>query len=186
MTIRFIKLMLVIGAGLQALLYALQNMVNYDAGRAAVAYVFSRADHVVYPDSVVPVIDSPALVSLAYAVIIGFELVGGLAVLAGAVRMAQSLRGTRRAFSASKWLALAGLGLLVFTWLGLFMAIGGAGFQMWQTELGAGSLEGAFFYAISSGLVMALVAQDEPCWADRVEKVDHRDTGWQEPDAPQG
>lgn len=186
MTIRFVKLLLVIGAGLQALLYALQNMVNFEAGRGLVAYVFSRADHAAYPDSMLPVIESDALVSLAYWVIIGFELLGGLMVLAGAVRMAQSVGGTKRAFSASKWLALAGLGLLVFTWLGLFMAIGGAGFQMWQTEVGSGSLQGAFYYAAISGLVMALVAQDEPCWADRVEKVDHRDRGWQEPDAPQG
>ncbi|MCJ8190351.1 DUF2165 domain-containing protein [Sphingomicrobium aestuariivivum] len=186
MTIRFVKLLLVIGAGLQALLYALQNIVNYEAGHAAVGYVLSRADHGVYPDSIVPMVTSDGLVTLAYVTIIAFELLGGLMVLAGAVRMAQSVGGTKRAFSASKWLALSGLGLLVFTWLGLFMAIGGAGFQMWQTEVGSGSLEGAFYYAAISGLVMALVAQEEPCWADRVEKVDHRDRGWQEPDAPQG
>ncbi|WP_265563680.1 DUF2165 domain-containing protein [Sphingomicrobium arenosum] len=186
MTIRYVKLMLVIGAGLQALLYALQNMVNYEAGRGAVGYVLSRADHAVYPDSIVPMVTSDTLVTLAYLTIIAFETVGGAMVLAGAVRMGQSIGGTKRAFNASKWLALSGLGLLVFTWLGLFMAIGGAGFQMWQTDVGAGSLEGAFFYAVTSGLVMALVAQDEPCWADRVEKVDHRDRGWQEPEAPQG
>ena len=186
MTIRYVKLLLVIAAGLQALLYALQNLANLDAARGAVGYVLSRADHVAYPDSMVPAVTAPGLVEGALWTVIGFELLGGLAVLAGAVRMAQSIKGTKRAFEASKWLALSGLGILVFTWVGLFLAVGGAGFQMWQTEVGAASLDGAFIYALSSGLVMALVAQEEPCWADRVESLDHRDTGWQEPGASQG
>ncbi|MCM8557277.1 DUF2165 domain-containing protein [Sphingomicrobium sediminis] len=182
MTIRYIKILVVLAAGLQAFLYALQNMANLEAARGAVAYVLSQADNAVYTDSVIPAVTSPGLVSFAMWSIIALELVGGIAVLAGAGRMALSIKGTRRAFNASKWLALSGLGLLVFTWLGLFLAIGGAGFQMWQTEVGGGSLEGAFIYAMTSGLVMLIVAQDEPCWADRTEKVDHRQEGWQEPD----
>jgi predicted small integral membrane protein len=49
----------------------------------------------------------------------------------------------------------------VAVWLGLFMAIGGAYFQMWQTELGINSLEGAFMYAMSSGLVLLFVHMPE-------------------------
>ncbi len=30
-------------------------------------------------------------------------------------------------------------------------------FQMWQTQIGAGSFEGAFIYAVSSGLVLLFV-----------------------------
>ena len=42
-------------------------------------------------------------------------------------------------------------------WFGLFGVIGGAYFQMWQTEIGALSLEGAFQYAGMSGIVLLFV-----------------------------
>jgi predicted small integral membrane protein len=41
------------------------------------------------------------------------------------------------------------------------MALGGAYFQMWQTEGGGNSLEGAFMYAVSSAVVLLFVNQTE-------------------------
>ena len=41
------------------------------------------------------------------------------------------------------------------------MVIGGAGFQMWQTEAGGVALSGAFSYAVMSALVMIIVQQKE-------------------------
>ena len=168
MRIRLMKMLLVVAAGLQAIFYGLQNLANIRPAYDAVAYVLSRADHVVYPDSIIPAITNPTLIWLALGSIIFLEITAGLLALSGAVRMGMSYDGTVNAWNASKRFAIIGLGLMIFVWLGLFLAVGGALFQMWQTEIGAGSLEGAFIYAMTSGLVLALITQAEPPHADRL------------------
>lgn len=168
MRIRLMKMLLVIAAGMQALIYGLQNLANVHAARDAVAYVLSRVDHVVYPDSIMPAITNPTLIWLAVGTIIFLEISAGLLALIGAVRMGMSWNGTMNAWNASKRYAIIGLGLMVFVWLGLFLAVGGALFQMWQTEIGTGSMNGAFIYAVTSGLVLGILTQPEPPHADRV------------------
>lgn len=70
-----------------------------------------------------------------------------------------SAAGTKppAAFAQSKQWAIVGCGVAMAVWLGLFMAVGSAYFQMWQMELGISSLEGAFMYVVSSGIVLLLV-----------------------------
>ena len=47
--------------------------------------------------------------------------------------------------------------MALFVWFGLFMVVGGAYFQMWQTPLGGAAQAGAFQYAMISGLVLLFV-----------------------------
>ena len=42
----------------------------------------------------------------------------------------------------------------MLVWFGMFIIFGAAFFQMWQTEVGAGSMEGAFIYSMASAIVM--------------------------------
>lgn len=144
MPIRLLKAVLVICVGLQALFYGLQNIVNLDAAYAVVSTVLSMADHGYYTHHFGPPITISVLIWIALAVIILAELVAGLLCLKGSFDMLRRRRGTAAEFTASKQYALLGCGVAVALWLGLFMAIGGAYFQMWQTELGINSLEGAF------------------------------------------
>jgi len=157
MSIRLLKAVLVICVGLQALFYGLQNIVNLDAAYAVVSTVLSMADHGYYTHHFGPPITISVLIWIALAVIILAELVAGLLCLKGSFDMLRRRRGTAAEFTASKHYALLGCGVAVALWLGLFMAIGGAYFQMWQTELGINSLEGAFMYATSSGIVLLFV-----------------------------
>ena len=60
------------------------------------------------------------------------------------------------AFGPATW-AIMGCVMALLVWFGLFMVIGGAYFQMWQTPLGAAAQGGAFQYAISSGIVLLFV-----------------------------
>lgn len=56
--------------------------------------------------------------------------------------------------------AISGCGPAMVVWIGFFVALGGAWFQMWQTEVGTGSLEGAFMFSMSS--VVVLIFFDQP------------------------
>lgn len=46
-------------------------------------------------------------------------------------------------------------------WFGGFVVLGGALFQMWQTQVGLGSFDGAFTYAATSGLVLLFLNQPD-------------------------
>ena len=52
---------------------------------------------------------------------------------------------------------MLGCGTALVVWFGLFTAIGGAYFQMWQTELGNAALQGAFQFTASIGIVALFV-----------------------------
>lgn len=161
MSIRMLKIVLVVCVGLQALIYAISNLVNLDGAFGAVAYVFSMADHAAYPNHLGPPVTWAPLVWLALCTIIAGETMVGLLCFRGAFDMWRARRAPLAEFGRAKTNAILGCGLAMVVWIGLFMALGGAWFQMWQTEIGIGSLEGAFMYAISSGAVLLFVNQIE-------------------------
>ena len=161
MSIRILKIVLVVCVGLQALIYAIQNVVNLDAAFGAVAYVFSMADHAAYPDHIGSPVTWAPLVWLALCVIIFGETLVGVLCFKGAFEMWRARRDAMADFGRAKTSAVLGCGLALVVWIGLFMALGGAWFQMWQTEIGGGSLEGAFMYAMSSAAVLIFVNQVE-------------------------
>ncbi|MDX1626508.1 MAG: DUF2165 family protein [Wenzhouxiangellaceae bacterium] len=155
--VRLLKILLVLCVGFQALFYAMQNLVNIDAAYDAVALVLGMEGHEVYPRHFAAPVTWPPLVALALALVVLGEMISAMLCLKGAIDMGRRLRDPAARFEGSKQWAVLGCGVAVIVWLGLFMAIGGAWFQMWQTELGAGSLEGAFMYAVSSAIVMIFV-----------------------------
>lgn len=162
MSIRYIKILLVVFASLLCLSYATQNVANLDAAFAAVGYVMGMQDHVVYPASFMPAVQSPALVWAALALVIALEFTAGLLIAKGAFDMWSVRRGDAVAFDAAKRLALVGTGVGMLVWMGLFGVVGGAVFQMWQTPAGAASLEGAFQFFGSMALVALFIALPEP------------------------
>ncbi|MBT8096335.1 MAG: DUF2165 domain-containing protein, partial [Woeseia sp.] len=54
--------------------------------------------------------------------------------------------------------AIAGCGVAILVWFGLFSAIGGAYFQMWQTEAGLNALRDASIFSVQMGVVLMLLA----------------------------
>lgn len=154
---RLLKTALVAAIGLHALIYALQNIANLDAAQAALGYVISNAEHESYPDTMFFGIDSPAVAMAAlWLVIIGEALVGVFG-LKGAWDMFAARTADGDTFHKAKRAGLWAAGLALLVWFGLFMTIGAAFFQMWQTQLGTGSMEGAFMYAMASVVTMLFV-----------------------------
>ena len=62
-------------------------------------------------------------------------------------------------FRAAQKLAEIGAGVGVLVWFGLFGVIGSAFFQMWQTQVGTGSMNGAFQFFVSCALTLLFLNQ---------------------------
>lgn len=162
MAVRYLKIVLVSFGALLCLLYATHNVVNLEAAYSFVYAVLSQADHAAYPASIFPAITTPALVWAALALICVLEFTAGILAGKGAWDLWQARRDAAADFNAAKTWALGGLGLGIVVWFGLFSTLGGAGFQMWQTQLGSASLTGAFQYTMQLGLVLLFVNLHDP------------------------
>ena len=158
MNVRLIKTIFVAIIALLCLAYATQNVVNLDAAYASFAYVMSNVDHVAYPKSFMPAITSPALLWVALLLVLVGELLAGIFAAIGAWSMFSARSASSDAFQQAKKFALTGCALGVFVWLGLFGTFGGAFFQMWQTEIGKGSMDGAFQFFVSCAVVFMIVS----------------------------
>lgn len=157
MAIRMLKIVLTIFVSLFGFFYATQNMVNLDAAYGVISTVAGMEGHNYYPNAFGPAIASPLLIYLFMAVIIAGEYAIGVLAAKGALDMWKARAAKANAFNAAKKFAILGAGMALVVWYGFFTVIGGAYFQMWQTELGNMSLEGAFQFVGSTGLVLLFI-----------------------------
>ncbi|MCA8901344.1 MAG: DUF2165 family protein [Hyphomonas sp.] len=155
-----LKVVFALCAGLMALLYAINNLLNLEEAYAYVAFTFGQTGHEAYPSGIVPPITSPVLNWIGLSVIILTELAAGALALWGGYGMFRT-RGDRDAFTAAKGRALLGAGLGVLVWFGYFHVIASAGMQLWQTEAAPPVLGGAFQYAVFCFLTVIFLAQKE-------------------------
>lgn len=157
MAIRYLKVVFVALVSLLCLFYAGQNVANLDSCYQAFAYVLGGVDHQIYPRSFFPSIQSGALVWLVLAVVVSLEFLGGLLAAKGAWDLWTARKAPAATFNSRKTFALLGCGVGIFVWLGLFAVFGGALFQMWQTEIGEGSLADAFQFFSACAFVFLIV-----------------------------
>jgi len=154
MAIRYLKIVLLICVALQGLLYGIQNIANLDQAFAAVAYVLSNQDHAVYPNSAFPAVTHPVLLWMALVSVLIGEFGAGILGGKGAWDLFANRNAPADVFNSAKTYGILGCGIAVVTWFGLFMVIGGAYFQMWQTQAGDASFSGSFMFMGSSAFVM--------------------------------
>ena len=155
--IRLLKAALVATIGLHALFYALQNIANLDVAHASLLSVMSNEGHQVYPNTLFFAVSSPALAWVALGLVLIGEFAVALFGLKGGWDLFTVRGGTAEAFHAAKKAGIIAAGLALLVWFGLFMTFGAAFFQMWQTALGTGSMQGAFMYAMASAITMMFV-----------------------------
>ncbi|HEX2803795.1 MAG TPA: DUF2165 family protein [Sphingomicrobium sp.] len=154
---RILKSLLVLFIGLHALFYALQNLANFGEAQAALGYVMSGADHAAYPHTLFFKSGSSALHLAALILVLIGEFSVAFFGIKGGWDLFAARNGTPEKFRTAKSAGLWAAGIALLTWFGLFMAFGGAFFQMWQTQVGDGSLRGAFYFAAISVLTMLFV-----------------------------
>jgi predicted small integral membrane protein len=155
--LRILKVLLVLFIGLHALIYALQNVANLEAAHTALGYVLSNADHEVYSNTMFFAVANPMVHWVALWLVIVGELAVGALGIKGAWNMFTARNDTVEQFHAAKRNGVLAAGVALLVWFGFFMTFGAAFFQMWQTEIGAGSMEGAFMYSMASAITMMFV-----------------------------
>jgi predicted small integral membrane protein len=157
MTIRYLKILLVAFVGLQGFLYVAGNIANWSAGVGAIGYVLGMQEHTVYATHIFPPLTGTAWATLAFLVILAGEFLVGALSFKGALDLWNARNADAGAFNAAKTWAILGAGMSMVVWFGLFVVVGGALFQMWQTKVGSGSFHDAFIFAASGGLVLLIV-----------------------------
>ncbi len=157
MAIRMLKIVLTIFVSLLGIFYATQNIVNFDTVYGFISAVASMEGANFYTNAFGPAITSPLLIYITMALIIAGEYLVGLLAAKGAMDMWKARAAKADAFNAAKKFAILGAGMALVVWFGFFTVIGGAYFQMWQTDLGSSSLEGAFQLVGSIGLVLLFI-----------------------------
>lgn len=161
MHIRYIKVMFAIIAAGMTLIYALQNIANINAAHGAFVYVMSGIGHEAYPETMFFKPTSAALSWFALIITLLGEFLAGVLLLKGSVDMFRSIDADSAQFNASKKFAEIGAGIGVLVWFGFFGVIGAAFFQMWQTQVGTGSMNGAFQYFISMALTLFFINKSD-------------------------
>lgn len=151
---RYLKIALTLSVALLALLYVAHNIANWSAATGSVGYVLSQQGHQVYPVSLVPAITNPTVHALITGIICAAEITAGAISLIGAWRLWIFRNADAVKFDAAKRHAAIGVGLAALVWFFLFAVFGGALYQMWQTEVGAASLEGAWQFSGLSFLTL--------------------------------
>lgn len=157
MAIRHLKIVFVGFISLLCLIYAAQNVANLDACYQAFAYVLGAADHQIYPDSIFPAVQSPAVIWLVLVVVVGLEFIAGLLAAKGAWDLWGARKAPAADFNGAKTYALLGCGVGIVVWLGLFAVFGGALSQMWQTEIGGASMDDAFQFFVACAFIFLIV-----------------------------
>jgi len=158
--IRITKITAALFIGTIGLLVFVGNMVNLNSAYEFVSFVVAGVEQPYYK-IIGPTVTAAWLTWVALVVIVVVELTVGILGFSGAIRMIQQRGGTADEFNNSKAHAvLAGIiGMLL--WYGFFIVIGEGYFQMWQTELGLGSVGGAFRYGSVCAVLMFFISSKD-------------------------
>jgi predicted small integral membrane protein len=155
--IRITKIAAAAFIGTIGLLVFLGNLLNLNSAYDFVSFVVAGVEQPYYK-IIGPTVTAVWLTWVALFVIMAGELAVGFLGFSGAIRMIQQRGGTSDEFNNSKAHAvLAGIiGMLLF--YGFFVVIGEGYFHMWQTELGLGSVAGAFRYGSVCAVLMFFIS----------------------------
>jgi predicted small integral membrane protein len=160
MMLRITKLALLFGVALYYSFVVFSNVTDYDSN-----YQFVR--HVLMMDSTFPgnhgmwrPINSPAVHTIFYLSVIGWEIVTMVLCWWGGLRLVKSLKSDAKTFRKASNVAIAGLALSLMMWLVAFLDVGGEWFLMWQSKTWNGQ-EAAFRMFAVVGIVLLVLVRPE-------------------------
>jgi predicted small integral membrane protein len=154
---RHLKIIAALFIGLLGLLAFFNNLFNIMAAQSFVAAVVSAPEQPYY-NVIGPTFTAGWQGWLGLAVIMAGELTAGVLGLFGAVKMLGSRSAPSSDFQSAKSAAIAGGAIGVLVWYGMFIVLGELYFNMWQTEIGLGSVNGAFRYGTVCAVLMFFIS----------------------------
>jgi predicted small integral membrane protein len=155
--IRILKIAAAVLIGLIGTLAFLNNLFNITSAQSFVSAVISAPEQPFYK-VIGPTFESGWQGWLGLCVIMAGELLAGLLGFIGAARMTSARLQEADGFQAAKSLAIAGGMIGTIVWYGMFVTLGEMYFNMWQTEIGLGSVAGAFRYGTVCAVMTFLIA----------------------------
>jgi predicted small integral membrane protein len=159
--IRVLKTGAAFTIGLIGLLAFVNNLLNLETAHTVVSAVISAPEQPYY-QVFGPVFAASWQGWLALSIIMTGELAVSVLGLSGSARMFAQRKADTSIFQAAKTHAIAGGIVGALVWYGFFITVGELYFNMWQTEIGLGSVEGAFRYGgVSAILALLIAARDD-------------------------
>ena len=155
--IRILKIVAAVIIGLIGTLAFLNNLFNITSAQSFVSAVISAPEQPFYK-VIGPTFGSAWQAWLGLCVIMAGELAAGLLGFIGAGRMMAGKSLDADGFQNAKSLAIAGGMVGALVWYGMFVTLGEMYFNMWQTEIGSGSVAGAFRYGTVCAVMTLLIA----------------------------
>jgi predicted small integral membrane protein len=154
---RHLKIIAALFIGLMGLLAFLNNLFNIMSAQSFVAAVISAPEQPYYK-IIGPVFSAGWQGWLGLGVIMAGELTAGVLGFVGAAKLFGARSAVSTEFQNAKMLAIAGGAIGMFVWYGFFIVLGEAYFNMWQTEIGLGSVNGAFRYGTVCAVLMFFIS----------------------------
>lgn len=131
--VRFSKIGVLILTSVYMFLVVLNNLTDYNSNFLFVSNVMSMSD--VFSTSAPSwrAIEQPLIHHLCYLFIILVELLIAILCALGALTMYRERKGPKTSFDQAIKYGIYGLLLGVFLWYGVFIAVAGEWFLMWQS-----------------------------------------------------
>jgi predicted small integral membrane protein len=159
--VRLVKLAMVGGLALFALVASYNNVVDHGSNQAFVQHVLSM--DTTFPDNALMGrrITSPAMWNVAYWAIILAEGLSGLALGIGAIAMARQIRADAARFHQAKRFVYLGAGLGFLVWFFGFTVVAGEWFAMWQSKTWNGQAAAFRFTATILAVLIFVNQRDD-------------------------
>ena len=157
---RYAKIVMALALAVFCLLVVFNNLTDYGTNFLFVKHVLSM--DTTYPGNALTyrAITSPALWHFGYGLIIAGELIVGVLLLAGTIRLWQVRLAPGAVFNAAKGLVVAGVLGAFLVWFFGFMVIAGEWFATWQSATWNGQ-EPAFRFYVTALAVLIFVNQPD-------------------------
>jgi predicted small integral membrane protein len=105
-------------------------------------------------------IQSPTIQFLFFASIVCWEIVTGLLLYWGGIRLVRNLRSSAATFNAAKRVGVIALTLSLLMWLSAFLSVGNEWFLMWQSKEWSGESGAQHLFTIAGLILLYLVMPD--------------------------
>ncbi|MFZ1941208.1 MAG: DUF2165 domain-containing protein [Terracidiphilus sp.] len=160
MMIRTAKLLLLSGVAFFYSLVVFNNLTDYGSNAQFVRHVLLMDTTFTGNHGMWRSIASPAVDTVFYLGIIGWEVVTGLLLWWGVLCLLRALRQPAAAYNSAKFFPVLGLTLSLLMWLVAFLSVGGEWFLMWQSKVWNGQ-EAAFRNFAAFGIVLLFLVQPD-------------------------